>query len=160
LAEDIQRLLLYRSFIPRSVMVDYLKLLLSFHLALYHLRLLKLLPALVRRKGSDPVCAEASCPVDPRSVTNPQGGCPDRLGIVVDLVGNPDSPVARIAERSADCHYRRIPSFVRAYFVTKKLDEFAEDQIRKGKLTRPHVGYITVGEVLALQREELSVERE
>jgi hypothetical protein len=30
---------------PRAVMVDYLKVLLSFHLALYHLRLLKLLPA-------------------------------------------------------------------------------------------------------------------
>lgn len=160
LAEDVQRLLFYRSFIPRSVMVDYLKLLLSFHLALYHLRLLKLLPALVRRKGGDPVCAEAACPVDARSAINPQGDCPYRLGMLVDLAGNPDAPVARLAERSADAHYRRIPGFVRAYFVTKKLDEFAEDQVRKGKLTRPQAGYFSVGEVLALQRDELAVERE
>ncbi len=45
LAEDMQRLLFYRAFMPRAVMVEYLKLLLSFHLALYHLRLLKLVPA-------------------------------------------------------------------------------------------------------------------
>ena len=45
MAEDIQRLLFYKPFMPRSVMVEYLKVLLSFHLALYHLRLLKLLPA-------------------------------------------------------------------------------------------------------------------
>ncbi len=160
LAEDIQRLLFYRSFIPRSVMVDYLKLLLSFHLALYHLRLLKLLPALARRKGGDPICAEGACPVDPRRAANPQGDCPYRVGMLVDLAGNPDSPVARLAERSADTHYRRIPAFVRSYFVTKKLDEFAEDQNRKGKLTRPASGYFSVGDVLGLQREALAVERE
>ena len=56
LAEDTQRLLFYQRFIPRSVMVDYLKILLSFHLALYHLRLMKLLPSLVKRKGGDPIC--------------------------------------------------------------------------------------------------------
>ncbi len=160
LAEDIQRLLFYRSFIPRSVMVDYLKLLLSFHLALYHLRLLKLLPALARRKGGDPICAEGTCPVDPRRAANPQGDCPYRVGMLVDLAGNPDSPVARLAERSADTHYRRIPAFVRSYFVTKKLDEFAEDQNRKGKLTRPASGHFSVGDVLGLQREALAVERE
>ncbi len=160
LAEDIQRLLLYRSFIPRSVMVDYLKLLLSFHLALYHLRLLKLLPALVRRKSGDPICAEKSCPVVARSIASPQGDCPYRVGVFVDLVGTPGALTARLAERSADAHYRRIPSFVRAYFVTKKLDEFAEDQIRKGKLNRPHSGYLSVGDVLALQSEDLAVERE
>ena len=39
LADDILRLLFYQRFIPRSVLVDYLKILLSFHLGLYHLRL-------------------------------------------------------------------------------------------------------------------------
>jgi hypothetical protein len=31
--------------------------------------------------------------------------------------------MAALAQRSADAHYRRIPTFVRAYFATKKLDE-------------------------------------
>ena len=161
MAEDIQRLLFYRPFIPRSVMVDYLKLLLSFHLALYHLRLLKLLPALVRRKGGDPVCAEGACPVDreePRRIRRASARTSWECSLI--SLANPEAPVARLAERSADSHYRRIPSFVRAYFVTKKLDEFAEDQVRKGKLTRPQAGDLSVGEVLALQRDELGVERE
>ena len=71
LAEDIQRLLFYERFIPRSVMVDYLKVLMAFHLADYHLRIFKLLPALVRRKGGDPICMPTSCPMDPRSADNP-----------------------------------------------------------------------------------------
>src|SRR5690606_34946937 len=50
MADDVIRLLTYRDVIPRSVLVEYLKILIAFHLALYHLRLLKLLPALVRAK--------------------------------------------------------------------------------------------------------------
>jgi hypothetical protein len=62
LAEDIQRLLFYQRFIPRSVMVEYLKVLIAFHLGLYHLRLLKLLPALVRKKGCRPDVRDGCVP--------------------------------------------------------------------------------------------------
>jgi hypothetical protein len=150
LAEDVQRLLFYQRFIPRSVMVDYLKVLLSFHLALYHLRLLKLLPALVRRKGADPTCAPSACPMNPRSADDPHGDCPYRVGMFVDVVGQPGSSIARLAERSADAHYRRIPAFVKAYFATRKLDEFATDLARRGKLSKPETGSFTVGEILHL----------
>nr|MBF4344404.1 hypothetical protein [Vibrio anguillarum] len=51
LAEDIITLLTYRQYIPRSVMVEYIKILLAFHLALYQLKLFKLLPALAKSKG-------------------------------------------------------------------------------------------------------------
>ena len=76
LAEDIQRLLFYQRFIPRSVMVEYLKVLIAFHLGLYHLRLLKLLPALVRKKGSDPTCATGACPMNAKRPDSPFGDCP------------------------------------------------------------------------------------
>ncbi len=160
LAEDIQRLLFYQCFIPRSVMVDYLKILIAFHLALYHLRLLKLLPALVRRKGADPTCATGACPASPKSLDNPFGDCPYRVGIVVDLAGQPGTPIAALAERSADTHYRRIPTFVRAYFAVKKLDEFATDLVRRGKLSKPSSGEFSVGEVLQLLDAPLKAERE
>lgn len=150
LAEDIKRLLFYEHHIPRSVMVDYLKVLLAFHLALYHLRLFKLLPALVKRKGADPVCAPNSCPLDPRSADDPHGDCPHRVGIFVDVNGQPDTPAARLAIRSADTHYRRIPSFVKAYFTFKKLDEFGESLVKTGKLHRPKGADLGVGEVLQL----------
>jgi len=160
LAEDIQRLLFYQRFIPRSVMVDYLKVLMAFHLGLYHLRLLKLLPTLVRRKGADPTCATGACPMDPKRPSNPFGDCPHRVGLLVDVASQPGTPMAALAERSADTHYRRIPAFVRAYFATKKLDEFATDLVRRGKLSKPATGEFSVGEMLQLLEAPLKIERE
>lgn len=160
LAEDVQRLLFYQRFIPRSVMVDYLKVLIAFHLALYHLRLLKLLPALVRRGGADPICAPGSCPVNPKSLDNPFGDCPYRIGMLVDVAGQPGTPMAALAERSADIHYRRIPAFVRAYFTTKKLDELAKNLVSLGKLSKPPSGDFSIGEVLQLLDATSRAERE
>jgi len=158
-AEDVLRLLFYQRFIPRSVMVDYLKVLFGFHLALYHLRLIKLLPALVKRRSVDPTCAVARCPMDPRSATNPHGDCPYRVGIVLDAANRPSTSIARLAERSADVWYRRIPGFVRAYFTVKKLDEFANYLARHGKLTRPADGF-AVADVLPLLEGLQKSERE
>ncbi|MFE3001413.1 hypothetical protein ACFXG4_41315 [Nocardia sp. NPDC059246] len=158
LAEDVMRLLCYQGFIPRSVMVEYLKVLLSFHLALYHLRLFKLLPSLVRRKGVDPTCAE--CPMSPKSMDDPHGDCQHRPGLLVDVASRPGTPTAALAERSADAHYRRIPSFVKAYFITRKMDEFATDLVRRGKLTKPTNGDFSVGEVLQLLGPTHTNERE
>ena len=160
LAEDIQRLLFYGPFIPRSVMVDYLKVLLAFHLALNHLRLFKLLPALVKRKGADPTCAPSACPMNPKSLDDPHGDCPYRVGILVDVAAQPSSAIAALAERSADTHYRRIPSFVKAYFATRKLDEFATDLVRRGKLNKPIGGTFDVCEVLQLLEPMHKGERE
>jgi len=148
LAEDVQRLLFYQRFVPRSVMVDYLKVLFAFHLGLYHLRLFKLLPALVKRSGADPTCS--ICPMDPKNADDPHGDCPHRIGLLVDVAGQPGTDMAASAERSADVHYRRIPTFVKSYFATKKLDEFALDLVRRGKHSMPTSGEFTVGEVLQL----------
>ncbi len=158
LAEDVMRLLFYQRFVPRSVMVDYLKVLFSFHLALYHLRLFKLLPALVRRKGEDPTCA--ACPMNSKSADDPHGDCPHRVGLLLDVVSQPGTTMAVLAERSADMHYRRVPSFVKAYFATRKLDEFATDLVRRGKLTSPPSGTFTVAEVHQLLEPMHKAERE
>jgi len=160
LAEDIQRLLFYRPFIPRSVMVDYLKVLLAFHLALTHLRLFKLLPAMVKRKGADPTCAPSACPMNPRSLDDPHGDCPHRIGILLDVAGQPASTMAALAEQSADAHYRRIPGFVKAYFSTRKLDEFATDLVRRSKINRPPGTTFSVGEVLQLLEPMHKAERD
>jgi hypothetical protein len=160
MAEDIQRLLFYKPFMPRAVMVEYLKILLSFHLALYHLRLLKLLPAWQKIEGANPLCAEAVCPMKPRQQREPQGDCPYKLGLFVDLSGSAESATAALAERSADGYLRRIPSFVRAYFVAKKLDEFSEHLLRRGKLIRPLNSVFSVGELYGLQTEPFAEERD
>lgn len=160
LAEDIKRLLFYERHIPRSVMVDYLKVLFAFHLALYHLRLFKLLPAHVKRRGVDPICGTNACPMDPRSRDNPHGDCPYRVGLFVDVAGQPETPAARLAVRSADTHYRRIPTFVKAYITFKKLDEFGESQLKTGKLHRPKNEELSVADVLQLLEPMHKEERE
>ncbi|MGY3961275.1 methylation-associated defense system protein MAD7 [Aeromonas popoffii] len=160
MAEDIQRLLFYKPFMPRSVMVEYLKVLLSFHLALYHLRLLKLLPAWQKLEGANSLCAESACPMKPREQREPQGDCPYKLGLFVDLSGSAESASAALAERSADGYYRLIPGFVRAYFVAKKLDEFSEHLVRRGKLIRPLNSVFSVRELYSLQGEPFEEERD
>lgn len=160
IAEDVQRLLFYKPFMPRSVMVEYLKVLLSFHLALYHLRLLKLLPAWQKLEGANSLCAESACPMRPREQREPQGDCPYKLGLFVDLSGSAESSTAALAERSADGYYRRIPIFVRAYFVAKKLDEFSEHLVRRGKLIRPLNSVFSVGELYGLQGDPFAEEQD
>lgn len=160
MADDIIRLMQYRHKIPRSVMVDYLKIILAFHLALYHLRLMKLLPEMVRRKGQTPSCEVSRCPVMPGNLTNPQGDCPYKVGLFVDVRNHPGSPVAALAESNAEFHHRRIPGFVKAYYLTRKMDEYAGDQLRMGHLPGGAKRHLSVPEVLRLLGDEHTTDRE
>jgi len=101
-----------------------------------------------------------ACPVRPREQREPLGDCPYKLGLFIDLSGSADSATAALAARSADGYYRRIPSFVRAYFVAKKLDEFSEHLLRRGKLIRPVSSVFSVGELYGLQGEPFAEERD
>jgi|GEM_PF-206804 len=157
LAADVMRLLCYQHFVPRSVMVDYVKVLFSFHLALYHLRLLKLLPALLQQKeaGSNLThCAQCTLdrqrPETSLSETDSgetQASCPYQVGLLVDLTAQSDSHMAVSAQQSADTHFRRIPAFVKAYFTTKKLHEFALSLVQRAKLPHPATGHFRVEEI-------------
>lgn len=159
MADDVIRLLVYQQYIPRSVMVEYLKILLSFHMALYHLRLFKLLPLLVKRRSADPTCSTGSCPMQPRNLADPHGGCPYRVFILADVANSPGSHMAELAERSAELHYGRITEFVKANYTVKKLDEFSDYLVKKGKLIRPDGGF-AVGDLLQLLEPTHKKERE
>lgn len=160
LADDVLRLLTYQDYMPRSVLVEYLKSLFAFHLALFHLRLLKLLPALVGRKGADPICSSANCPMNPTSFDTPHGSCPYRVGILVDM-GEPNNiQMTELARRSADIHYRRIPPYIQAHLVAKKLDEMAEYLRKLNRLPLPAAGYFSIGEILQLLQSKFGNERE
>jgi len=160
LTEDVQRLLCYSPFVPRSVMVEYLKVLLSFHLAIYHLKLIKLVPRLVRGAKADPTCHPRRCPMNPRVDKDPQGDCPYKVAIVLDVAGNPNSPVSSLAIRSFDAHLRRITPFVKSYFSLRKLDEFSEDLRKLGKLHPSDGKTASLAELLALLGEAYQSERE
>lgn len=160
MADDILRLLAYEPYIPRSVLVDYLKTLMAFHLALYHLKLLQMLPKLVKQRAGNDLCTTKECPINP-GMDNAMEGCPYRVGLVVDMgdVNNPH--MAELARKSTDRLYRQIPSFVQANFVVKKLDEMAEYLSKKtGKLASPANGTFSVGDLVALLKPEHDTERQ
>ncbi|MEU8299753.1 hypothetical protein AB0C04_21080 [Micromonospora sp. NPDC048909] len=128
LVDDVIRLLYHQELIPRSVLVDHLKILFAFHLARYHLRLMRLLP--VRIAGgaaADPPC-----------------------GFFLDVAGVPGTPPAALAERSARHWYARMPEFIQATFTVKKLDDLASHLVKIGKLHRPPTGVFAVPELLRL----------
>jgi len=159
MADDILRLLAYEPYTPRSVLVDYLKTLMAFHLALYHLKLLQMLPKLVKQRSGNDLCTARQCPINP-GLDNALEGCPYRVALVVDMgdVNNPD--MAELARKSTDRLYRQIPAFVQANFVVKKLDEMTENLRLQGKLTLPSSGQFTVGDLVSLLKVEHDSNRE
>jgi hypothetical protein len=151
LADDILRIMAYQSYVPRSVMVEYLKILFAFHLALFHMRIFKLLPALVKRQSPEPLCEPKNCPMTPGRMENPHGDCPFRIGMLVDVANQPHTVMQRLAAQSAEAHYRRIPGFIKAHFIVKKIDEFAEHLSSfPGKFPKPAAGWFKVSELLTL----------
>jgi hypothetical protein len=159
LADDILRLLTYEPFMPRSVLVDYLKTLMAFHLSLYHIKLLKIVPQFVKQHCGNTHCGIASCPVNP-SFDDAMDGCPYHIALVVDMgdVNNPQ--MAHLAQLSAESIYRKIPAFIQANFAVKKLDEMAEYLWHKtGKLTAPANGVFGVQDLVTLQNKEYDSRR-
>ena len=160
MADDILRLLAYEPYIPRSVLVDYIKSLMAFHLALYHLKMLQMLPKLVKQRSGNDLCTTKECPINP-GLDNALEGCPYSVALVVDMgdVNNPH--MAELARKSTDRLYRQIPTFVQANFVVKKLDEMAEYLSKKtGKLATPGGGVFTVGDLVSLLKPEHDSERQ
>lgn len=160
MADDILRILAYESYIPRSVLVDYLKTLLAFHLALYHLKLLQMLPKLVKQRSGNDLCSIKECPVNP-GVDNALEGCAYRIPLVVDMGGVNNPHMSELARKSTDRLYRQIPSFVEANFIVKKLDEMADYLSRKtGKLALPSRGVFSVGDLVSLLKPEHDADRQ
>jgi hypothetical protein len=159
MAEDIQKLLVYEPYVPRSVMVDYLKTLMAFHLALYHLALLKILPVSVKQKCTNEFCSKKNCPINSGS-DYPLKDCPYHVSLVVDMGNLNNQRMADLAEASADRLYRQIPAFVQANYTVKKLDEMAEYLRKKNSPLIPSNETLTVGNLVSMLKTEYDAERE
>jgi hypothetical protein len=100
--DDIRRLLVYRNTIPRNVLVDYLKTIISFHLSLYLQKLMTYLPAKVN-KGNVEI--------------------EDHWNIVVDVTDNYESRISAIATKDAELMNSRIYDYIKATFqINASLD--------------------------------------
>ncbi len=160
LAEDILRILAYEPYIPRSVLVDYIKTLMAFHLSIYQLKLLNILPKVVKQQSGNPLCTTGECPVKTDQIKALEG-CPYKISMLVDM-GDANNPhMAEMARKSADRFYRQIPAFVQANYTVKKLDEMAEYLSKKtGKLTAPSSGDFSVGDLVELLGPKYATDRE
>ncbi|GGU06889.1 methylation-associated defense system protein MAD7 [Streptomyces lateritius] len=120
LCQDVMRLLYHQDHMPRTVLVDYLKILFAFHLSLYHLRMLKLLPTVVEAGAGSAACRAG------HQGEETADRCPYRVRLFLDVEGVPGTPAAALAEHSAEIWYRQISRFIQATYRVKKLDEFSE----------------------------------
>ncbi|MXZ74165.1 MAG: hypothetical protein F4207_13775 [Gemmatimonadetes bacterium] len=160
MSDDILRLLAYEPYVPRSVLVDYLKTLMAFHLALYHLKLLQMLPKLVKQRSCDDLCTTKECPVN-SDLNNVMTCCPYRVVLIVDMGDVNNEHMAELARKSTDRFYRQIPAYVQANYVVKKLDEMAEYLKKKAsKLESPQGGEFSVSDLVALLKPEHQAERQ
>lgn len=93
--DDIRRLLMYQDKLPRSVFIDYLKILCGFHLALYTMKLVYLLPKMVEAGTKD---------------------VKDDWSMVVDATDNLDSLVSKFACKDAEIMSNSFRDYVRATY--------------------------------------------
>jgi hypothetical protein len=93
--EDVKRLLLYKNVIPRAVLLDYLKTIISFHLSLYLQKLVYLLPKMVKAGTKEVV---------------------DDWSIVLDLTDNLDSDISTLSIEDADKVVNGFRDYIKATF--------------------------------------------
>lgn len=96
--DDIRRLLLYKDVLPRTVFIDYLRILCGFHLCLYTMKLIYLLPKMIEAGTHD---------------------IEDDWSMVVDVTDNLDSIVAPYACSDMDRIMNGLGRYIRA---TYKID--------------------------------------
>jgi len=122
LAEDLRCLLAYQDAVPRQVLAGYMRTVIGLHLALYVIRLLRLVPAQVEAAlegRSAPRCL-AEERQDPRCFD-----CPFASELAVDLSDDSGSRPGRLARASTASVLGELPRYVRAVFVVNQLKDFA-----------------------------------
>jgi len=94
--DDIRRLLAYKESIPRNVLIDYIKNIISFHLALYIQKLIAFLPHIVDKGTID---------------------IEDDWNVTVDMSGSYDDKISNLATKDAELMNNRIYDYLKATFT-------------------------------------------
>ncbi|GGK34451.1 hypothetical protein GCM10007962_31090 [Yeosuana aromativorans] len=103
--DDIRRLLVYKDEIPRTVLVDYLKTIISFHLSLYIQKLVHFLPEMIAKGTTD---------------------VEDGWNIVIDTTDDFESKVSEFAIEDADKLYNSIHNYIVATFKINMTLEYLD----------------------------------
>ncbi len=146
LCSDLRRLLAYENFIPRPVLIDYLRTAFGLHLGLYLLRLFHQLAGWVADKAAHPTCLR--CPVKPEQEEAPFAVCPfafqnpegngayRQSELVVDMGEDYTSHMAMLSRDNCARHYSRINDYIHAVFTVNQLFQFAKSYAGQRHLRR------------------------
>ncbi|MCW3084039.1 MAG: hypothetical protein JWP12_1405 [Bacteroidetes bacterium] len=93
--DDVRRLLLYKRTIPRNVLLDYLKIIIAFHLSIYVQKLIYLLPKMIKAGVKE---------------------VEDDWSIVLDVTDNFESKVAVIANADAEKMNNSLLEYIKSTF--------------------------------------------
>lgn len=100
--DDIRRLLIYKEVLPRTVFIDYLRILCGLHLSLYTMKVVYLLPKMI----------EAGT----RNVD-------DDWSMVVDVTDDLDSPVAPYAIKDVEVFENSFGKYIRSTYMVDLIQE-------------------------------------
>lgn len=113
--DDIRRLLVYKRLIPRNVLIDYLKTIISFHLSIYIQKLIYSLPKMIENGTTE---------------------IEESWNIVVDVTDNFESKVSKIAEEDNANLLNKVYDYIKATFQINatlrrlKLDKNNSDHLK------------------------------
>lgn len=112
--EDIHRLLVYKEIIPRSVLIEYIKTITSFHLALYSFKVINYLPNMIDQNTINVA---------------------DDWRVVVDVTDNFESKISEFAIRDAENNYNAVYNYLKAGFqINMVINAFSLDKSKSASL--------------------------
>lgn len=143
---DLRRLIAYEHWVPRAVMIGYLRTAIGLHLAQYMLRHFRQLAGWVRDGAAHPACL--NCPVDPES-PRPFTGCPYAFqnpqadsaqalpALLVDLGDDHTSHMANLAMENCAEIYAVMNNYIQSVFTVNQLFRYAETQAYRRRHPNP-----------------------
>jgi len=157
MCDDLRRLLVYEKYVPRSVMIGYLRTAVGLHLGLYLLRLFRELKGWVQDKNAHPACR--NCPVTP-SQPQPFSNCPYAFQnptadehasvqeIIIDMGDDHTSHMAQIAMDNCTSIYDSMNEYTPAVFLVNQLFQYTKSSTYQRRF--PTAQLQTVADVLQL----------
>ena len=120
LRKDLQLLFLYRDFVPRRELINYMTTLVVFHSALYLFQVIKITNHAVQTHQLP--SARGDCPLIGEARTH----VPFALDLVCDLTNGHDATVKELSESCFINFFKEVEQYFRSGYTLKKLEEFAE----------------------------------
>jgi len=160
LCNDLRRLLAYEKYVPRSVMIGYIRTAIGFHMGLHLLRLFQQVAGWVKDKEAHSACL--NCPVqvnDPRPFLK----CPyafqnledSRSGkvseIIVDMGENHSTRMAQIAMDNCATAYDSMYEYIQSVFTINQLFQYTQSHAYSRAANTPAPK--SVSEILKLLKQ-------